>query len=68
MCRIVRGIRAAAAGSLYHVWWHPHNVGRHIDENLAFLRAIFEEFARCRDRHQIRSLNMGGVADVIRLA
>ena len=67
--RITRGIRAAASSrSLFHLWWHPHNIGRHIDENLAFIRAVLEEFARCRDRHQLRSLSMGEVADVVRTA
>jgi peptidoglycan/xylan/chitin deacetylase (PgdA/CDA1 family) len=69
MGRIIRALRAAAATrSLFHLWWHPHNFGRHIDENLEFLWKILDAFSECRDRDRMRSLNMGEVADVVRLA
>ena len=54
---------AARTGRVFHLWWHPHNFGRHLDENLFFLRAISEHFARLRDSHGFKSRSMGGMAE-----
>lgn len=63
--RIAADIRAAAAArKLYHLWWHPHNFGRHVDENLAVLRAVLAVFGECRRRQGMQSLSMGEVAEV----
>jgi hypothetical protein len=49
---------AAAGGRLYHLWWHPHNFGRHVPENLAFLEAILEHHGRLSSRYRFPSLTM----------
>lgn len=65
--RITHGIRTAATQrAIYHLWWHPHNVGTFTDENLAFLRRVLETFADCRERHGMRSLSMAEVVDLLK--
>jgi peptidoglycan/xylan/chitin deacetylase (PgdA/CDA1 family) len=65
--RIRAGIRAAAVRKeLFHLWWHPHNMGVNIDQNLAFLRGLLDEFALCREKHGMRSLTMSEVDDLVR--
>jgi peptidoglycan/xylan/chitin deacetylase (PgdA/CDA1 family) len=60
--RIRRSLRAAARrGQIYHLWWHPHNFGLHIDENLAMLRAILEEFSRLQGELGMVSMAMRDV-------
>src|SRR6185295_6210891 len=50
--RITAGLEhAAATGAVFHLWWHPHDFGLHLHENLAFLRRILGCFARLRERH-----------------
>jgi peptidoglycan/xylan/chitin deacetylase (PgdA/CDA1 family) len=62
--RIARGIqRAASTPGIFHLWWHPHNMGLHVDDNFRFLRNVLEVFAWCRERHGMRSLTMAEVAD-----
>ena len=40
--RIKRSMRKAAIkGKIYHLWWHPHNMGRNVDVNMKFLESIF---------------------------
>ena len=57
--RLRRGLKVAARqGRILHLWWHPHNFGVNEEENLAFLRRVLVEFAKCRDRWGMRSLNM----------
>lgn len=63
--RIRQELRAAAAGhGIYHLWWHPHNFGVHLEQNLAFLRGVLEDFAACRERYGMRSLSMSEVAEL----
>jgi peptidoglycan/xylan/chitin deacetylase (PgdA/CDA1 family) len=67
IARIQRGVRAAAAaGGIFHLWWHLHNVGRHIDQNLGALRTVLDTFAACREGHGMQSLPMREVASAAR--
>jgi Polysaccharide deacetylase len=60
--RICQGItRAAKEKKIYHLWWHPHNMGIHQDENLNFLKKILEHVAKCREQYELESLTMQGV-------
>ena len=45
--------RAARAGAIYHLWWHPHNFGANMDENFAMLREARGDLpgAGARARH-----------------
>jgi peptidoglycan/xylan/chitin deacetylase (PgdA/CDA1 family) len=63
LARLAWALRhAARAGRVFHLWWHPHNFGRHLEENLAFLDALLGVFAECRARYGMESLSMGEVA------
>ena len=64
--RVIGGIRdAARRRRIVHVWWHPHNFGTHLAQNLGELRALLDVFAECREREGMRSLSMEGAADVM---
>lgn len=66
VARITAGLRrAAAAGTLYHLWWHPHNFGVRTDANLSNLRSVLEAHARLRDRHGFASYTMLEVASAV---
>lgn len=54
--------QAARGGEIYHLWWHPHNFGINITENLEFLEAILRKFAELRDQRGMQSLSMGEIA------
>jgi peptidoglycan/xylan/chitin deacetylase (PgdA/CDA1 family) len=57
--RIAGGIRAAAENrGIFHLWWHPHNFGKNIPENLEFLRSVLKIFAEQRQVYGMRSLSM----------
>ena len=36
--------RAAASGKIFHLWWHPHNFGTYMTQNLAFLGSILKVY------------------------
>jgi peptidoglycan/xylan/chitin deacetylase (PgdA/CDA1 family) len=63
LARIAAAVRhAARSGRVFHLWWHPHNFGRHLAENLAFLEGVLRVVGECRSRHGMGSLSMGEVA------
>lgn len=55
--------RAAQRAEVAHLWWHPHNFGRHLDHQLAFLETILRHVDRLRATHGLRSATMAEVAD-----
>src|SRR5260370_41273143 len=57
---------AALEDAIFHIWFHPHNFGIHMEENLKVLEAILQAFAFARERYGMRSLSMSGVADMVR--
>ena len=64
--RIRNSIREAARkGSVFHLWWHPHNFARNMDKNLANLELILDEFGSCREQYGMNSLNIGEIADIL---
>lgn len=63
--RVKAGLRTAALrGEVYHLWWHPHNFGVNLEENLAALESILDEFERLRTECGMRSLSMEEAADL----
>jgi hypothetical protein len=56
---------AARRRRLFHLWWHPHNFGVNLQENLAFLRHILDHFRALQDRYGMRSMTMAAVADEV---
>jgi peptidoglycan/xylan/chitin deacetylase (PgdA/CDA1 family) len=54
--------KTAQRGGLYHLWWHPHNFGTHIDENMRNLGAILRSFRELRDLYGMKSLSMAEIA------
>jgi len=49
---------AARQGLVYHLWWHPHNFGTHLEKNIGTLRRILDHFHGLREHYGMRSKNM----------
>jgi peptidoglycan/xylan/chitin deacetylase (PgdA/CDA1 family) len=49
---------AARRGLTYHLWWHPHNFGAYLAENIGMLRRILDQFHGLRERYGMQSKNM----------
>lgn len=57
--------RAAESGRIYHIWWHPHNMGRNVEANLVQLEGIISTFRDLNDRYGMQSRNMADVASLL---
>jgi peptidoglycan/xylan/chitin deacetylase (PgdA/CDA1 family) len=53
---------AATRGLVYHLWWHPHNLGANVEANFAILHEVLERFSLLRDRYAMESRSMGELA------
>lgn len=63
--RIRKSLEFAAKNrQIFHLWWHPHNFGVNLTENLNFLRRVFEVFRDLREKYDIRSLTMCRTAEL----
>lgn len=55
--------KAAQEGGIFHLWWHPHNFGTNLNENLAALNEILKTFEELQSSHGMQSLNMAEAAE-----
>jgi peptidoglycan/xylan/chitin deacetylase (PgdA/CDA1 family) len=64
--RITQAMRyAAKQKKLFHLWWHPHNFGSDLQENIFFLEQILIEFKKLQSTYQFQSKTMSDIADEI---
>ncbi len=62
--RIQQGMTFAAKhGLIYQLWWHPHNFGRYMDENFAFLEKILKVYKKLSNEQKMESLNLIEIYD-----
>jgi peptidoglycan/xylan/chitin deacetylase (PgdA/CDA1 family) len=63
--RITSGMEyAAKRGLIYHLWWHPHNFGVDLGENLRFLEQVLQSYQKLHTQNRMQSLTMGEVAEL----
>ena len=49
---------AAKKNQLYHLWWHPHNFGINLTENLNFLTNLLEYYSKLNKEYGFTNLTM----------
>jgi len=61
--RILKDMTAAAENdAIYHLWWHPHNFGINLQQNLIFLHSILKHYQQLQLTYGFQSLTMSEVA------
>ncbi len=59
MLRIYRQMRyAAKKGLVYHLYWHPHNLGRNAEMSFAQQEKIFKYYRKLQQKYGFESRNM----------
>lgn len=54
-------IYAAKKGEMYHLWWHPHNFGANMEQNLKFLERVLQTYKKCKERYGMQSCTMNEI-------
>jgi peptidoglycan/xylan/chitin deacetylase (PgdA/CDA1 family) len=57
--------RAALAGRIYHIWFHPEDFGLYPTENLALFGEVLSYYQQLRDQYGMQSLSMAGVLNAV---
>jgi peptidoglycan/xylan/chitin deacetylase (PgdA/CDA1 family) len=64
--RIKREMTAAAKqGKLYHIWWHPHNFGVNLKENINNLTKILAHYKKLATKYGFSNFTMDEIANKI---
>lgn len=64
--RIKRQMKyAAIQGKIFHLWWHPHNFGENISENMSFLQSILEYYKELNIDYGFINRNIVEIGDLI---
>jgi len=67
--RIYEGLNYAAEnGHLYHLWFHPEDFAGNLDRKIEILNRVLEHYSKLRVSRQMKSLNMGELAQDLLLA
>ena len=53
---------AARHGEVFHLWWHPHNFGADLPQNMAVLRRVAAHYRALRQQYGFQSLTMQELA------
>ncbi|WP_048306033.1 polysaccharide deacetylase family protein [Halomonas sp. PR-M31] len=62
--RIKRSMKnAAKKGEIYHLWFHPHNFGVNLHENIEFLESILKYYSNLNSSYDMNSLNMSELCE-----
>lgn len=56
---------AAKNNEVYHIWWHPHNFGSNMEENLNFLEELLICYKQCREKYSMESKTMSEIANML---
>lgn len=50
--------KAAQKNQLYHLWWHPHNFGVNLEENIYFLTELLKHYQYLNEQYGFSSKTM----------
>lgn len=56
-------LHAAKNNLVFHLWWHPHNIGVRTDYHLKQLEDIFSYYDELKEKYGMQSMNMREAAE-----
>jgi hypothetical protein len=69
LARIKKEMTAAARKEkIYHLWWHPHNFGRNMDNNFSILEKLLDHYSVLRKKYGMQNFSMAEMNDLISLS
>lgn len=59
-------LHAAKNGLTFHLWWHPHNIGKMAEHHLAMIEDILNYYAFLKKQYGMQNKNMAEVAEILK--
>jgi len=67
LSRIKKGMsHAAKKNEIYHLWWHPHNFGKNIEENFNNLEKLFKHYSLLNKQYNFGNDTMSNLTKVFK--
>ena len=64
LMRIKKAMTYAAKNNLvYHLWWHPHNFGVNLEQNIAMLNDILCHYKNLNNKYNFESITMSDLSN-----
>lgn len=64
LMRIKNAMTYAAKNNLvYHLWWHPHNFGVNLEQNIAMLNYILDHYKNLNVKYNFESITMSNLSN-----
>lgn len=64
LIRIKNAMTYAAKNNLvYHLWWHPHNFGVNLNQNIKMLNAVLIHYKYLNDKYNFESITMSDLSN-----
>jgi len=57
--RIKSELKSLQSGDIFHIWWHPHNLGKETSLRLSRIEQLLDAIAGKNEHGQLTSQNMG---------
>ncbi len=57
--------KAAKKGRIFHLWWHPHNIGINTEKNIKNIKEILDYYDELKNKYGMESKNMLELAEEI---
>lgn len=57
--------KAAKKGRIFHLWWHPHNIGVNTEKNIENIKEILDYYDELKNKYGMESKNMLELAEEI---
>jgi peptidoglycan/xylan/chitin deacetylase (PgdA/CDA1 family) len=57
---------AAKNNKIFHLWWHPHNFGKHMDENFKGLESVFKHYKYLNETFKYTSVTISELASLMK--
>lgn len=56
---------SAKKGLIFHLWWHPHNMGSNIKYNFKQLESILKHYKKLSSKYDYKSYNMEEIVNLL---
>jgi hypothetical protein len=68
LLRIKNAMTYAAKNNLvYHLWWHPHNFGVNLDQNMIMLNKILLHYKNLNKKYNFESITMSDLSNKLKI-
>jgi hypothetical protein len=58
---------AAKNNLVYHLWWHPHNFGVNLDQNIIMLNKILLHYKNLNKKYNFESITMSDLSNKLKI-